>query len=343
MAESDGQADAHTLLEMLHAGWMGQAICAAAELALPDRLEGGARSAEELARETGAHAPSLERLLRALAALGLCAQDADGRYRVTPTGALLRSNGRGTLRAWALWWGRQLWPVWGELAWSVRTGTGARARVTGAAGFEALERDPALAALFNRAMAELTAASVRGLASRLALAGRSRIVDVGGGHGELLAAVLEAWPDARGVLFDRPHAEPGARSHLAQCGLAARCEFVAGDFFESVPGGADAYLLKSVLDDWDDERALVLLGNCRRAMRRDAVLMVIEPLMPERMTPSAEHRALARADLMLLVTHGAGERTEPQMRGLLARAGFTVQRVAPAPGGYRIVEAQPAP
>lgn len=334
-------ARAEKLLDMLHGSWMSQAVCVAAELGVADLLARGPQTPDRLARKTGCHAPSLARLMRALASLGLCVERAGGSYALTPTGALLRSGTAGSLRAWALWWGRQLWPLWGHLGHSIRTGQSARVRVTGQRGFDPLERDPALAALFNQAMAELTRHGARAVARAYDFSRLRRIVDVGGGHGELLAAILRAFPRPRGVLFDRPHAAAGGRRRLKQAGLAARCRFVAGDFFVSVPGGADAYLLKSVIDDWSDTRARIILGNCRKAMGAGGVLLLIEPLMPERAKDSAAHRAMARADLTMLLTHGGRERTAGEMRRLLEASGYTMGRVVPTATRYNVIEAFP--
>jgi hypothetical protein len=163
---------------------------------------------------------------------------------------------------------------------------------------------------------------------------------VGGGHGALLAAILRAHPALRGVLFDLPHVAEGARAELEAAGVAGRCEVVAGSFFESVPGGADAYLLKSVLHDWDDERCGAILGGARRAMAEGGRLLVVERVMPERMTACAAHRAVAASDLNMLVATEGRERTEAEYRALLAAAGFARIHCSPLAAGYTLLEAQ---
>jgi ubiquinone/menaquinone biosynthesis C-methylase UbiE len=165
-------------------------------------------------------------------------------------------------------------------------------------------------------------------------------MDVGGGYGELLAQILAAYPTAQGVLFDMPHAISRARDHLAGRGLAERCEFLSGDFFASVPGGADLYVLKTVIHDWPDDRARDILRTCLRAMAPGARLLVIERLMPERLEPSAENRGLARVDLHMLVALGAQERTLAQMLELLNSAGFRQVRRIGTPSEFQILEAQ---
>ena len=182
-------------------------------------------------------------------------------------GALLRADAPDSLRAWAIHCGKYLWPAWGRLAESVRTGTSDRKRASGTDDFGHLEHDPDAAAVFNRAMVEITRLIAQEVTRVVDFSRMVRVVDVGGGYGELLAAILGANPRLHGVLFDLPHAVDAASAPLAQAGVAARCELVAGSFFDSVPAGADAYLLKSVLHNWDDERCALILRNCRHAMR----------------------------------------------------------------------------
>lgn len=335
------QALSEKLLGMVHGSWMSQVTCVAAELGIADLLANGPTRADELARVAGCHAPSLHRLLRALSSLDLCRECADGTYELTPMGALLRADAPNSIRSWAIWWGRHLWPVWGQLQHSIKTGESARKFITGATGFEHLERDAALATLFNSAMAELSRVAVQAVIRAYDFSAMRQIVDVGGGQGELLAAVLNSHPATRGVLFDLPHAIDSAHQHLQRCGVADRCERIAGSFFESVPGGADAYLLKSVIDDWNDERAGVILANCRRAMPQSAKLLLIEPLMPTKLGTSPFHQSMARVDLNMLVTHGARERTEAEFRELLGTGGFQVARIVATGTHYNVIEAIP--
>jgi hypothetical protein len=333
-----GEADAEKLLAIIHASWMAQAACAAAELGIADLLADGPRRSDELAAAAGCHAASLERLMRALCSLELCRSRADDRYELTAMGALLRADAPDSLRAWTIWWGSQLWPVWGRLSYSIRTGKPARPLVTGMKGFEHVQQDAAVAALFNDAMAQLTRLVARAVVHSYDFSGLRRIVDVGGGQGEMLSAVLRAHPVLCGVLFDLPHAIRSAQGHLERAGVADRCELVAGNFFESVPHGGDAYLLKSVIDDWDDGQATAILANCRRAMPDGARLLLIEPLMPAAAGTTPFHATMARVDLSMLVIHGARERTETELRALLGNAGLRVERILPTGTNYSIIE-----
>src|SRR5262245_23928286 len=240
-----------TLQEMLTSSWMAQALHVAAELRIADLLRDGPHTSDELAATSGADPPSLHRLLRALTTIDVCREREDGSFEVTPTGALLGTDVPGSLRAWTIWWGRYLWPVWGQLLYSVKTGKSARALLIGTKGFEHLAGDPEAAAVFNEALGELTRLTAQSIVRAYDFSGLKRIVDVGGGYGELLASILRAHPGASGVLFDLDHAIGEARRRFQEAGLAERCEFVAGDFFRWLPRGGDAYVLKSVIHDWD--------------------------------------------------------------------------------------------
>jgi SAM-dependent methyltransferase len=332
-------AAARRLLDLINGSWVAQACYVAASLGIPDLLAAGPRTAEELAAATQSNAPALRRLLGALGSVDICRQREDGSFEMTQLGALLRADVPCSMRAWALQWGGEAWQVWANLLHSVKTGRSARALVTGDEGFGHLDRDPQAAQIFNQAMVDLTGLAALDIAQAYDFSNH-RIVDVGGGYGALLAQILVAYPGATGVLFDMPHAISRAREYLAGRGVAGRCEFMVGDFFARVPAGADLYLLKTVIHDWPDDKAREILQCCRRAMRPDARLLIIERLMPERLEPSAENRALARVDLHMLVALGAQERTLAQMLALLQAAGLKPVRQIPTASEFQILEAQ---
>lgn len=333
---------AHTLLEHFTANWKTQVIYVAAELRIADLLAEEAKTSEELAALTDTHEPSLRRLLRALGTLDICRELEPGRFAITPMGSLLGTAAPGSLRAWSIWWGGYLWDVWGKLLYSVKTGESGRKLLSGLDGFGHLEQDPAAAAIFNQGLLELTRLTAEGVVGAYDFSGLKRIVDVGGGYGALLAAILRANPAATGVLFDLSHATAGGRRHFEEAGLASRCEFLAGNFFESVPGGADAYVLKSVIHDWDDEKSLQILENCRHAMGEDGRLLLVERVLPDRLEVSEEHQAAARSDLSMLVALAAHERTESQFLALLQSAGLRVARILPVGMTVSVIEAFPA-
>jgi len=332
---------ARDVIALIHGGSMSQAMGVAAELRITDLLATGPRGLDDLARASGTHAPSLRRLLRALASLELCIECDDGSFALGEMGHFLRADAPDSLRSWILWSCKYQWPVWGNLLHSVKTGESARSHATGTRGFGHLERDPQAAAVFNDAMVEQTRLVASELVRAYPFGEARRIVDVGGGFGALLAAVLNAHSGVHGVLFDLPHAIEGARRHLANVRVAQRCDFVSGDFFESIPVGADVYLLKSIIHDWDDERSVVILANCRRAISENGKLLLIERIMPGRMEGSPRHRALAWSDLAMLVGPGGRERSELEFRALLDGSGFKITRVISTALDYCVIEGSP--
>jgi SAM-dependent methyltransferase len=329
------------LMGLINSMWTSQAVCVAAELGIADVLASGPKHIEELARGTDSHAPSLHRLMRALASLDLCQEREDGSFVLTSTGSLLCAKGPDSLQQWALWSSRYLWPLWGNLLHSVKTGCPARRLVVGTVGFEHLEHDDAAAVVFNHGMIDLTQLIAKEVARTYDFAGMQLIVDVGGGYGALLAAILAAHPDVRGVLYDLPHAIEGARAYVARANVATRCDCVAGSFFDSVPDGADAYLLKSIIHDWDDEHSAAILRNCRRAIAPGGKLVLVERILPARFEACSRHRTIARSDLTMLISCEGRERTEADLNVLLDSCGFTLTRVVLSALEFSIIEAIP--
>jgi SAM-dependent methyltransferase len=341
-AKAEGRiGDIERLVCFVNGGAMSQAVSVAAELGIADMLAGGAKSADQLSQAAGCDASSLRRLLRALASADLCEEHDDGSFSLTAAGGLLRDDAADSLRHWAIWWGQHLWSEWGNLLHSVKTGESARKLATQTIGLDHLEHDTQAAAIFNRAMRELTRVVAGEVVRCYDFSRIRRIVDVGGGYGELLAAILKQHPALRGVLFDRPHAIEGARSFFEATGVSDRCETVTGSFFEAVPRGADAYLLKSVIHDWNDERSIVLLQNCRKAIAEDGKLLLVEQIMPDRMVPSLAHQDVARRDLTMLIGTGGRERTAGEFRNLLEAGGFGLRRIIPATLNFFLLEAVP--
>src|SRR5262249_6465630 len=266
--------------------WAPQSIHAAAALGIPDLLANGPRRSDELAQAAGAHPEALYRLMRALVVLELCAQAEDGAFMLTPLGDLLRSDSPDSARSWALLMGgRYVWHGWGRLVDCVRTGQPAPKLLGEKETFEAMAADPEGAAIFYQAMVETSRQAAGAVIKAYDFSDVRMMVDVGGGYGILLAAILAAYPAKLGQIIDLPdlpHCQKGAARLLADCGVAGRAEFVGGSFFESVPAGADVYILKSVIHDWDDEQSLTIFKNCRAAINDGARLLIIEPTVPER-------------------------------------------------------------
>ena len=323
------------LLRLVNAGWTTQAIGAAVRLGLPMALAEGARDVDALAAATTTHAPSLRRLLEALGTLGLVAVDEHGSWFLLGAGRLLLPEVGGSLAAWAEFCAGASWDAWRRLDNSVRTGASQRRRQ----GFAHLEEDAAAAALFNRAMRDLTAPIAAAFAERIDLGPNSRIVDVGGGEGELLVGLLFRHSRATGRVFDLAHAADAATRRFAEGGLTARASFVAGDFFAAVPGDADVYLLKSVLQDWDDDDAVRILRSVAATIAPSARLFILERLRPEPAGSSPIDRAIARSDLNMLIATGGRERSEVTYRQLLEASGLRAQRTLALMPGYGSIEA----
>lgn len=314
------------------------ALWAAAELGLADLLGDGRRGSEELAKATGAHPPSLYRLLRALATVG-AVREHDGRtFSLTPLGATLRS-GPGSLRGAVRFYGHPFrMHAWEEFLYSVRTGERAFDRAYGAPPFDWLKDHPEAAEVFNAAMSSITARLVQDLVSSYDFSSIGALVDVGGGHGTLLASILKANPSMRGVLFDLPEVVVGARDTLSADGVADRCTVVGGSFFDSVPSGGDAYIMKSIIHDWDDNASVAILRNCRAAMSPGGRVLLVERIVPGPDEP--DYSKLL--DLEMLVIPGGKERTGDEYAALLARAGLKLTRVVAIGPGPSVIEAVPA-
>jgi orsellinic acid C2-O-methyltransferase len=337
---TDGDRAAR-LLELVGANWTTQAIGAAVTLGIVDALAQAPSDIPALARRTDCDAAALQRLLRGLAAIGICEVRADGRHALTATGDLLRKDVPGSVREWALWCSGPQWTLWGDLARSVRTGRSARERAGGAPGYAHLDHDGQAAATFHGAMAGLSGRIGRLLAAAADWRPGERVVDVGGGYGELLCEILAAQPTLQGVLFDLPHAIRGVAERLAAKGLAQRCAVVSGSFFDEVPAGADTYLLKSILHNWDDADALRILRQCRAAMNEGARLRIVERVLPDRPRGSRRDRAILRSDLNMLVSLGGRERTRREFAQLAKHAGFGAPRRMATALDYSLLEFRP--
>jgi O-methyltransferase domain len=325
-------------MQMMQILWPGamavQAMHVAAKLALADLVAGGPRSIEELAEATHSHGPSMARFLRALTSLGIFAEDSTGRFRQTALSDTLRSDHPESIRPSAMMLGAHfIWGPSGELEQTVRTGQPAFERLYGAPFFEYLAGQAEDAAVFNAAMSS-SPAYVAAIVGAYDFSKLERIVDVGGGHGLLLAGILSANPRLRGVLYDLPSVVAGA-SALRQRPISQRCEIIGGDFFEGVPGGADAYILKGIIHDWKDEAALKILKNCRRAIHPDGTLLLVEAVLTPSTAPTT-----ALMDMLMMVLTSGRERTESDFRSLLQEAGFSMVQVI-RQAGVSIVESRP--
>jgi hypothetical protein len=328
-----------TVLELIAANRITQAIYVVAELGIADILKDGPRSAEEVAKAAGASEDSVYRLLRALASLDLFATLPGRRFELTPSGQSLRGDVPGSLRAWARFNGHEItWRPWGELLYSVKTGKSAFDHVFGTTVFEYAAKHSDAGVALNDAMTALSAIDSASVAEAYDYSGIGTLVDVGGGHGFLLTALLRTNSSLRGILFDLPHVVEGAADRFRREGLADRCAIVGGDFFDTVPGGGDAYAMKFIIHDWDDDRAIRILRNCRRVMRGGARLLIIERVLSAGDEPDFGKFS----DLQMLVFAPSGrERTEAEFRAVYDAAGFRLTRVVPTTSPLSIIEGVP--
>jgi hypothetical protein len=343
-AASPGPPPRARLAQLLFGFYATPVLHALVELGIPEQLAAAPMTIDDLARATATHAPALRRLLRAAAGLGLVAHR-ESEVAMTRDGLLLHPDTPGSVRNLVLLWGHQeAWRSWGELVHSVRTGEAAYDHVVGEPLFTHLGTHPEQQAVFNEAMAEITRVAVPGILAACDLGHHRHVTDIGGGSGTLIAAVLAAHPHLTGTIYDLPAAIAESAAVLAGAGVDDRCERQAGDFFEHVPAGADAYLLKSVLHDWDDRRAQAILRRCRAAMADDSVLYVVEPVMPTTDAELAGETFMIVSDLNMLVCLAGAERTEPELRTVLAASGLRLTDVTrcPPPSNLSVLRAVPA-
>ena len=324
-----------TQLRQLIDGYrVSQAICVAAELGLADLLADGPRHYEDLARASGTNPQALYRLLRALASAEVFACLDGDRFALNPLAECLRSGVAGSLHPWAIL-SERLRRTWSDLRHSVATGQTAFDHLHGMSVWEYRERNPEEGRIFQEAMTATTMLVARSVLDAYDFSRFGTVADVGGGRGSLLQAILEANPGLRGILFDVPAAVREAAALFDRSGLSARCRLLEGSFFESVPGGADAYVLSRVLHDWTDEQAVEILKTTRRAMADGAALLLVERVLDSQ-NPSPE---ATLTDIHMLVMTGGRERTSEEFQMLLAASGFELVRTIPTRSLVHVVEA----
>ena len=326
------------LVEMVFSFWPPRLLYVAAKLRIADRLAAGAKSAATLAEETGVHAPSLYRLLRTLASLGVFTEQPGQRFALTPLGEALRSDAPGAAHATVLTLGSDfIWQALEQFPYSIETGKTGFEKALGEPIFDWLAKRPEEAALFSETMIGVHGMEPAAVAEAYDFGDLKTIVDVGGGSGNLLTTILQKHPRAHGILFDLPHVVEHARPLIDSRALKDRLTVETGSFFERVPSGGAAYLLSHIIHDWSEDLCLTILGNCRKAMGAEAKLLIIEMVLP---AGDAPHPG-KMLDMMMLVGPGGQERSEEEYRDLLAKAGFKLTRVVPTASPVSVVEAIP--
>ena len=336
MSEAE-QRNAAKLLEMICGNWRTQAIGVAVELRIFDLLATGPKTIAELASKTQCVADSLQRFMRALVTIELVTQK-DETFALTELGQMLNRDAPVSLWAWGEWYAKHIWTTWGNLLYSVKTGESARKMLAGLRGYDHVANDAEAAFVFNVSMTQMSYLVTQALLEHYQFDEAARVIDVGGGYGEVLVGILEKYPAATGVLFDLEHAIEGAKTRLANHRVSSRIEFSVGDFFQGVPSNGDYYLLKSILHNWNNDRAAAILSNIRKAMQPGTKLLCLERMISDVVTPCLEDRATARSDLNMLVGFGGRERTIEEMAALLRKSGLQVGNIVRLTSEFSVVE-----
>jgi hypothetical protein len=326
------------MFQLLNGAYIAGALSCLARLGIPDLVEHGAKSADELATAIGADPRALYRLLRATACVGVLSEGADGKFSETPLSAVLRSNANPSLRGLANMSGRDWHGLgWSHLEYCVRTGKQALDKIYGAPIFQFFEQYPEEAQVFNQAMSDLSMIDGPAMADAYSFDEIHSIVDVGGGHGLLLATILARNAHMKGTLYEAPHVVAGAKDGPLKP-VMERCTLASGDMFSSVPAGADAYIMKHIIHDWPDEGCINILKACRKGVKPGGKLLVVDNVIQ----PGNDFAPGKFLDLQMLIFPGGCERTEKQFRDLFAAAGWKLSRVIPTVAPESIVEGVPA-
>lgn len=318
---------------------VARSIYVAAEFGVADVLADGPKSIDELAQATGTHGPSLYRVLRALASLGIFAEDETGRFSLTPPAEYLQTNHPESVRDSVKLFGEEWhWQVWGNLLHSVETGEPAFDHLNGKGFYEFYNENPEFARTSSESKTRMAGRASTSLLTNYNFSSIGKVVDIGvaAGFGSTLLSLLKANPTMKGVLYDFPAVIEGAKPLFEEAGLTDRCELIAGNCVESVPTGGDAYILMFVVHNWDDERAIKILKNCHEAMAEDGKLLLVEMIMPKGNDPFVGKVVDLES---LLITPGGYERTEAQYRSLLEAAGFKVTNIIPTQTANSVIEA----
>jgi len=325
----------HLQLDQMISGyWTSQAIYAAAKLGIADLLAAGPQTAEQLATTTETHAGALYRVLRALASVGIFAENGQKEFALTPLAEFLRSDVPGSKRALAMMSGDEQFKAWSEIMYSVQTGKTSFDKIYGQPIFEYLSQHPEKGQIFDRAMTGIHGRETGEILEAYDFSGIQTLVDIGGGNGSNLINTLQKHPEMKGILFDLPQVVERAQPHIEAAGLLDRCELTGGNFFESIPADADAWFMRHIIHDWNDEKSLTILRNCHAAMPENGKLLIVESVIPEGNDPFPGKFL----DLVMLMIPGGKERTAEEYRFLFAEAGFELTRIIPTESELSILE-----
>lgn len=334
----DEAAPAAHIGRLMTGYWISQALHVAAKLELADHLSGGPRTSDELAPLCHAHAPSLYRLLRALASVGVFCERDDRTFELTPPAELLRKDIPESQWAWAMMMGDEHYRAWGELLHSIRTGEGGFRKIFGEGVFDYLSHQPSQAKIFDAAMTSIHGRETVPMLTSYNFGQFASIVDIGGGNGSLMSQLLEQYPQVRGAVFDLPHVIERTRARLAERTDLPTIELHGGSFFESVPAGYDAYLMRHIIHDWDDEKCITILRHCAAVLPRGGKVLVIEGVIP----PGNGESFSKWLDLNMLVLPEGKERTRDEYEALFAATGLRLTQVVSTGCEIDIIEASAA-
>lgn len=320
--------------QMITGYWTSQAIFAAAKFGIADLLAEGSKSVDELANTTDTKADFLYRLLRALASVGIFTEEDGQRFSLTPLAEPLRSDVQGSQRSLALMMGDDQYRAWGNLADAVQTGDNAYEKIFGMPIFDHLADQPEKARIFDDAMTGIHGRETGAILDAYDFGGIHVVADIGGGNGSKITAILQKYPEMQGILFDLPHVVERARSNIEAAGLNDRCQLVSGDFFSAVPSGAEAYVMRHIIHDWDDEKSLTILKNCHNVMSPGNKLLLVESVIP----PGNDPFMGKFLDLTMMLVPGGKERTEDEYRELYDRAEFDLLQIIPTATEVSVIE-----
>jgi hypothetical protein len=331
-------APPNVLGSMMTGYWISQSIYVAAKLGLPDLLKNGPQTAERLAKATSTQPAALYRLLRALASVGLFREDEQHRFAITPAAEPLQSDAPGSQRSLAIMTGEEHFASWGELLYSVRTGHSAFEKIYGEPIFNYLSKHPEQAQTFDQAMVGVHGRETGAMLEAYDFSDIGTLADVGGGNGSLLREVLQKYPRMRAMLCDLPGVIGRAAPLIAAANMADRVQTIPTDFFAAVPSGADAYLMRHIIHDWNDEQSLQILRNVRRAIGPQGRLLLVESVIP----PGNDPSFAKLLDLNMLVIPGGKERSEAEYRELYTAAGFRLTSITPTRSEVSVIEGRAA-
>ena len=315
---------AERLRQLCTGSWIAQAIYAAAKLGLADLLMEGPKPCTALAEATGTDPTALFRLLRALSSVGVFEQLPDDQFRLTPLAECLNSK-PGSQRAMAIMMGEEHYLAWGEILYSLKTGKVAFDKIFGSSVFDFLAHHADKAAIFDEAMTGVHGAEYAAMLEAYDFNSIQTLADVGGGNGTLLRTIMQRYPHMHGILFDLEHVVERARQNPANASIIPRCRFLAGSFFDSVPSGADAILMRHIIHDWTDEQCHAILKNCRNALCPGGRVLIVESVIP----PGNDPNWTKFLDLNMMIIPGGKERTKAEFTSLLHQAGFQLERIVP--------------